>query len=71
MDSNCNMNNGVDTMHIVKGFGYMIFHLESRVSLKVVGVMNVPGMSVSFLLVLALEDEGMRRSSKMEQCSYV
>ena len=69
-DSNCYVNNGVDTMNTVKGIGNVIFQLESRVSLKVAGVITVKVLGVSLLFVLALEDEEYEVRSEMEQCSY-
>ena len=57
-NSYCNVKSGTCTKHAVKGVGTVIFHLESRCSLEVVEIMYVLGLSVSFLSVLTLEDEG-------------
>ena len=51
------MNNEVDTMHTMKGIGNVTFQLQSGVSLKVEGAMNVLGLSVSLLSVSTLEDK--------------
>ena len=54
----CYVKSGMDTRHVMKGVGTVVFQLESGVSLEVVGVMYVPRLCVSFLLASTLEDEG-------------
>ena len=57
-------------MHTVKGVGSVMFQLESEVSLKVVGVMNVPRLSGNLLSMLPWRMRGMRWSFEMDQCLY-
>jgi hypothetical protein len=54
--SDLHVGSGVDTMHAVKGVGWVRFQLESGGSLEVAGVIYVPGLKL--LSVSALEDMG-------------
>jgi hypothetical protein len=57
-DSDCHVDCGTSTIHVVKGVGCVRFQLESGGSLEVAEVLFVLELKVSLLSVLALVDEG-------------
>jgi hypothetical protein len=56
--SDFHVKNGACTRHVVKGVGCVRFQLQSRVSLEVDEMMDVPKLKVSLLSISALEDMG-------------
>ena len=58
IDSDCSVNCGAGPQHAVKGVGRMRFQLESGGLLEVGKVLYVPELTLNFLSVLALDENG-------------
>ena len=70
-DSDCYVTCGVDTIHVVKWDGTVLFHLETEGYLEMAGVRHVPELKMNLLSISTLEDKGMGLCSRMDRCSYI
>lgn len=57
-NSQCHVTCRVYTIHVMKGFGTVLFQLKSRRSLEVARVMYVLELKMHLLAFLVLEDKG-------------
>jgi len=51
---------GDNSTHLVKGFGFVKFHLDSRESILLHDVMYIPGLKKNLVSIYVMEDKGMR-----------